>query len=130
MGYKFEWSTCRVSSIQKRYRIILCASKTEELLEDVDLEPVYNWWDFIKDVPAENSDKEPMQVEFPTWKFRIGRRCKLRLNFQKYLLLFKKYFQVFNQNRMKNTYRQPNSRKSGITATGQTSKPIKSTMHA
>ncbi|MDY6896851.1 MAG: hypothetical protein SWZ49_02080, partial [Cyanobacteriota bacterium] len=39
MGYKFEWSTCRVSSIQKRYRIILCASKGEELIEDVDLEP-------------------------------------------------------------------------------------------
>ena len=38
MGYKFEWSICRVSSIQKRYRIILRASKIEKLLEKVRLE--------------------------------------------------------------------------------------------
>lgn len=92
MGYKFEWSTCRVSSIQKRYRIILCASKTEELLEDVDLEPVYNWWDFIKDVSAENSGKEPMQVELPTWKFRIGRRCKPVTSDSSFPTIIKSYF--------------------------------------
>ena len=92
MGYEFEWSTCRVSSIQKRYRIILCASKTQELLEDVDLEPVYNWWNLIKDVPAENSDKEPMQVELPTWKFRIGRRCKPVTSDFSFPTIIKSYF--------------------------------------
>ncbi len=74
MGYKFEWSICRVSSIQKRYRIILRASKSEKLLEEVSLGTVVDWWDVIKDIPAENSDKDPMQVDLPTWKFRIGRR--------------------------------------------------------
>ena len=92
MGYKFEWSICKVSSIQKRYRIILRASKTEKLLEEVSLEPVVNWWNVIKDIPKEKSDKEPMDVELPTWKFRIGRRCKPVTSDCSFPTIIKSYF--------------------------------------
>lgn len=92
MGYKFEWSICKVSSIQKRYRIILRASKTEKLLEEVSLEPIVNWWDVIKDIPKEKSDKEPMDVELPTWKFRIGRRCKPVTSDCSFPTIIKSYF--------------------------------------
>ncbi len=92
MGYKFEWSVCRVSSIQKRYRIILRASKTENLLEEVSLEPIVNWWDVIKDIPTEKSDKKPMDVELPTWKFRIGRRCKPFTSDCSFPTIIKSYF--------------------------------------
>lgn len=92
MGYKFEWSICRVSSIQKRYRIILRASKTEKLLEEVSLETVVDWQDVIKDIPAENSDKDPMQVDLPTWKFRIGRRSKPVASDRSFPTIIKSYF--------------------------------------
>ena len=92
MGYKFEWSICRVSSLQKRYRIILRASKTENLLEEVSLEPAVNWWDVIKDIPTEKSDKEAMDVELPTWKFRIGRRCKPVTSDCSFPTIIKSYF--------------------------------------
>lgn len=76
MGYKYDFSVCRVSPIQSRNRLILRASKKEYLPKFDFSEQSVNWWDVIKNIPSEESDKEPIEVNLPTWKFRIGRRYK------------------------------------------------------
>ena len=67
-------------------------TRPEKLLEEVSLEPVVNWWDVIKDIPTEKSDKEAMDVELPTWKFRIGRRCKPVTSDCSFPTIIKSYF--------------------------------------